>query len=62
VLEAGFPPGVVNIVPAGPEGSEHLVRQAGVDKVSFTESTPVGRRIGELCGADVRLCTLGLGG
>jgi aldehyde dehydrogenase (NAD+) len=62
VLEAGLPPGVVNIVPAGPEGSERLVRQAGVDKVSFTGSTAVGRRIGELCGADVRRCTLELGG
>ncbi|WP_299950548.1 aldehyde dehydrogenase [uncultured Modestobacter sp.] len=62
VLEAGLPDGVVNIVPAGAEASEHLVRHPGVDKVSFTGSTAVGRRIGALCGADVRRCTLELGG
>jgi aldehyde dehydrogenase (NAD+) len=53
---------VLNIVPAGSEASEHLVRHPGVDKISFTGSTAVGRRIGELCGADVRRCTLELGG
>ncbi|HEV7871216.1 MAG TPA: aldehyde dehydrogenase [Modestobacter sp.] len=62
VLEAGLPDGVVNIVPAGAAASEHLVRHPGVDKVSFTGSTAVGRRIGALCGADVRRCTLELGG
>jgi aldehyde dehydrogenase (NAD+) len=62
VEEAELPPGVVNIVPAGIDASEHLVRHPGVDKVSFTGSTAAGRRIGELCGADIRRCTLELGG
>jgi len=60
--EAGLPPGVLNIVPAEAEASEHLVRHPGVDKISFTGSTAVGRRISELCGADLRRCTLELGG
>lgn len=59
---AGFPPGVISIVPAGREASEHLVRHPGVDKISFTGSTAVGREIGAICGRDVRRCTLELGG
>lgn len=62
IAEAGLPPGVVNVIPAGAAASEYLVSHAGVDKVSFTGSTAVGRRIGELCGRDVRRCTLELGG
>ncbi|MCU1615633.1 MAG: aldehyde dehydrogenase [Frankiales bacterium] len=60
--EAGLPDGVLNILPAGPEVSELLVRHPGVDKVSFTGSTAVGRRIGALCGEALRRCTLELGG
>ncbi|MET9327653.1 aldehyde dehydrogenase [Tsukamurella sp. NPDC003166] len=59
---AGLPQGVVNIVPAGREVGEYLVTHPGVDKVSFTGSTTAGRRIGSLCGALVRPCTLELGG
>ncbi|WP_055750420.1 aldehyde dehydrogenase [Frankia sp. AvcI1] len=62
VVEAGLPPGVVNIVPAGTAASEYLVGHPGVDKVTFTGSTAVGRRIGEVCGRDLRRCTLELGG
>ncbi len=62
IAEAGFPPGVVNIVPAGREAGEHLVTAPGVDKVSFTGSTAAGRRIGALCGERLRRCTLELGG
>jgi betaine-aldehyde dehydrogenase len=62
VDEAGFPPGVVNIVPAGREAGEHLVTAPGVDKVSFTGSTAAGKHIGALCGERLRRCTLELGG
>ena len=58
----GLPDGVVNIVPAGNEASEHLVRHAGVDKVTFTGSTAAGRRIAAVCGQDIRRVTLELGG
>jgi aldehyde dehydrogenase (NAD+) len=62
VEAAGFPAGVLNIVPAGRPGSERLVAHADVDKISFTGSTAVGRQIGAICGADLRRCTLELGG
>lgn len=59
---AGLPAGVVNILPAGREVGEHLVRHPHVDKVSFTGSTVAGRRIASLCGQDLRRVTLELGG
>jgi len=62
VEEAGLPPGVVNVLVADVAESERLVTGPGVDKVSFTGSTPVGKRIAELCGRDIRRVTLELGG
>ena len=60
--EAGLPPGVLNVVPAGREVGEHLVKHSGVDKVSFTGSTMAGRRIAALCGDRLARCSLELGG
>jgi len=63
-VEAGLPAGVLNVVtgPGAVVGSA-LARHPGVDKVSFTGSTPVGlslmRDIGE---TDVKAITLELGG
>ena len=62
IMAAGLPPGVVNIVTAGREVGEHLVRHPGVDKISFTGSTAAGRRIGAICGELLRPVTLELGG
>jgi len=62
IREAGVPPGVVNIVPAGREVGEHLVRHRGIDKVSFTGSTAAGRRIAAICGEQLKRVTLELGG
>lgn len=63
VCEAvGLPPGVVNVVTAGREASERLVRHPGVDKITFTGSTAAGRRIAALCGERIARCTLELGG
>jgi aldehyde dehydrogenase (NAD+) len=62
IHEAGLPPGVVNIVPAGREVGEHLVSHRGVDKVAFTGSTAAGRRIGSICGQQLKRCSLELGG
>ena len=42
--------------------SEYLVSHRDVDKVSFTGSTAVGRRIGSICGEQIKRCTLELGG
>jgi aldehyde dehydrogenase (NAD+) len=60
--EIGLPDGVLNVVPGGASAGEHLVGHPGVDKISFTGSTAVGRRIGAVCGNDLRRCTLELGG
>ena len=60
--EAGLPAGVINVVPGGVEAGAHLVSHPGVDKVSFTGSTTVGRIIGEVCGRLLRPVTLELGG
>ena len=60
--EAGIPKGVVNIVAAGREVGEHLVRHPGVDKIAFTGSTTAGRHIASICGQQLKRCTLELGG
>jgi acyl-CoA reductase-like NAD-dependent aldehyde dehydrogenase len=62
VLEADLPPGVVNIVAAGREVSEHILTHPSIDKVSFTGSTAVGRHIGSVCGGLLKRVTLELGG
>jgi aldehyde dehydrogenase (NAD+) len=61
-IEAGLPDGALNILPAGADVSELLVRDPRVDKVSFTGSTAVGRQVGAICGESLRRCTLELGG
>lgn len=61
--EAGFPPGVVNVVTSeGPAPAEALVASPRVDMVSFTGSTGVGRRIGQVAGHDMKRLLLELGG
>ena len=63
VLEqSGLPEGVVNIVAAGRETGEHLVRHPDIDKVAFTGSTAAGRKIGAICGEQLKRVTLELGG
>jgi aldehyde dehydrogenase (NAD+) len=59
---AGLPAGVLNVVTAGREVSEQLVKDARVDKVSFTGSTATGRRVASLLGDRVARYTLELGG
>ncbi len=59
---AGMPPGVLNILPGGAEVGEYLVRHRDIDIVSFTGSSAVGRRIGQVCGGDLKRVCLELGG
>ncbi len=60
---AGLPGGVVNVVTGtGPVAGEALVSHPGVDMVSFTGSTNVGRRVGTLAVDGVRRVHLELGG
>jgi acyl-CoA reductase-like NAD-dependent aldehyde dehydrogenase len=61
--EAGFPPGVVNVVVGStPEPSEALVASPDVNMVSFTGSTTVGLRIAEAAGRDMKRVLFELGG
>jgi acyl-CoA reductase-like NAD-dependent aldehyde dehydrogenase len=62
-LEAGFPPGVVNVVtgPGGTAGAS-LAGHAGVGKVAFTGETTTGQEIMRLAANNVKKISLELGG
>jgi len=61
--EAGLPPGVLTVVNGrGPDVGEALVSHPGVDMVSFTGSTRVGKRIAELAAGAPKRVHLELGG
>ncbi len=61
-LEAGVPAGVVNLLTGGPDVGRALVAHSGVDKVSFTGSTAVGREIMRASAGNLKRVTLELGG
>jgi acyl-CoA reductase-like NAD-dependent aldehyde dehydrogenase len=60
--EAGLPEGVLSVLPADRETSEHLVAHPDVDKISFTGSTRAGRRIASIAGEQLKRVGLELGG
>ncbi|MGK5629738.1 aldehyde dehydrogenase family protein [Streptomyces sp. URMC 123] len=63
VHAAGLPAGVVNVVTGlGPVAGQALAEHEGVDLVSFTGSTAVGKRIGAIAGGAVKRVALELGG
>jgi phenylacetaldehyde dehydrogenase len=63
VERAGIPPGVINIVTGiGEIAGAALTAHPGVDKISFTGSTQVGRMIGEVAARNMKRFTLELGG
>lgn len=62
-LEAGLPPGVLNVIPGrGIVAGAALAAHPGVDKISFTGSTLVGRQIAAAAGSNLTKVTLELGG
>ncbi len=62
-MQAGLPPGVLNVVTGDGESTgAALVEHPGVNKITFTGSTEVGKLIGQRCAADVRRVALELGG
>lgn len=60
--EAGLPEGVLSVLPAEAEASEYLVSHPGVDKLTFTGSTAVGRKIGAIATGQLKTVSLELGG
>jgi aldehyde dehydrogenase (NAD+) len=60
--EVGLPPGVLNVITADRGPSERLVRNPGIDKITFTGSTATGRRIASILGERIGRYTLELGG
>lgn len=61
--EAGFPPGVVNVVSGwGPETGAALASHPGVDKIAFTGSTDTGIKVGRAAIENMTRFTLELGG
>jgi acyl-CoA reductase-like NAD-dependent aldehyde dehydrogenase len=61
-IEAGVPPGVLNIVTGGPETGKAIVRHPGIDKIAFTGSTAVGKEIMRSSADTLKRVTLELGG
>ena len=63
IEEAGFPKGVINIVPGfGESAGQALVNHPLVDKIAFTGSTPVGKQIMRQASETLKRVTLELGG
>jgi aldehyde dehydrogenase (NAD+) len=63
VDQAGFPPGVVNVVSGlSRETGAHLAAHPGVDKVAFTGSTATGRAVAKAAAENLNKVTLELGG
>ncbi|GAB3149584.1 aldehyde dehydrogenase [Amycolatopsis sp. NPDC004378] len=63
ITEAGFPPGVVNVVTGlSRETGAALAGHPGVDKVAFTGSTATGRAVATAAAANLNKVTLELGG
>ena len=61
--EAGFPDGVINVVPGfGPTAGQAVVENPNVDKVAFTGSTKVGKHIMREAANSMKRVTLELGG
>jgi acyl-CoA reductase-like NAD-dependent aldehyde dehydrogenase len=61
-LEAGIPPGVLNVLTGDGDTGAAIVEHPGIDKIAFTGSTAVGREIGAKAGRALKRVTLELGG
>jgi benzaldehyde dehydrogenase (NAD) len=60
--EAGLPDGLLHVLPGGPDVGEELITDPLVRIISFTGSTAVGRRVGELAARHLKRAHLELGG
>lgn len=63
IQEAGFPEGVVNVVPGyGETAGAALASHKGIDKIAFTGSTEIGKRIAKAAADNLTKVSLELGG
>ncbi|WP_054684916.1 aldehyde dehydrogenase family protein, partial [Rhodothermus marinus] len=62
LIDAGVPPGVINLVHGDAEAGAALVEHPDVNAISFTGSSEVGSRIGGICGRLHKRCSLEMGG
>ena len=62
ILEAGFPAGVVNIITGDGVAGAALASHPGVDKVAFTGSTEVGKKVMETAARNLKRVSMELGG
>lgn len=63
MLDAGFPPGAFNVIPGGGStAGAALVKHPGVNKISFTGSTEIGKQLMRDAADTVKRVTLELGG
>jgi benzaldehyde dehydrogenase (NAD) len=60
--EAGLPKGILHVLPGGAEAGEAICTDPDIAMVSFTGSSAIGRRIGELAGKHLKKVQLELGG
>ena len=61
-LEAGLPPGVLHVLPGGPEAGDRLVRHPDVAKISFTGGIPTAKKILDAARHTLKPVLLELGG
>src|SRR5690606_20711934 len=62
IAAAGLPKGVFNMLPAGREIGDYLIRHPGIDKISFTGSTAAGKHIAAVAAERLARVSLTLGG
>lgn len=60
--EAGLPPGLLQVLPGGVDVGEAICTDPHIRMVAFTGSTGAGRKVGALCGANLKKVSLELGG
>lgn len=61
-LEAGFPPGVVNMIAGGPDAGEAMVKHSGIDKIQFVGSGATAKKVLRSAAETLKPCGLELGG
>jgi acyl-CoA reductase-like NAD-dependent aldehyde dehydrogenase len=61
-LEAGFPPGVVNVITGGPDVGDAMVGHAGIDKIQFVGSGATAKKVLRKAAETLKPCGLELGG